>query len=75
VTSLDARGGFFDCLFLQNPSNHVTSAIETPTSPAVGFQNVGAVSNIGHGVIDHLVNTSGPATPSKTSPVYLAAYP
>jgi hypothetical protein len=75
VTSLDARGGFFDCLFLQNPSNHVTSAIETPTSPAVAFQNVGAVSNIGHGVIDHLVNTSGSATPSKTSPVYLAAYP
>jgi hypothetical protein len=75
VATHEAWGGFVASLFRDAPSIHVTSAVEAPTAPGVRFHDVGTISILNLGVIDHIVNGAGPATNAFTAPVFLTSYP
>jgi hypothetical protein len=50
-------------------------AFETPTSSGIHFHDILTVSLGGVGVIQHVINSTGGATPSNTTPVNVTSYP
>ena len=50
-------------------------AFEAPTGSGIHFHDLLTVSLGGVGVIEHIINTTGGATPSNTTPVDVTTYP
>lgn len=63
------------CFFNVDPTIHATRAFEVPDRPGVKLHDILTVSLGGVGVIDHVVNNTGAATPSNSNPVNLVSYP
>jgi F5/8 type C domain len=75
VTTHQAYGMGSYCFFNVNNSVVADHAFETPTPSGVHFHDILTVSLGGVGVIEHVINSSGGATPSNTTPVDLVSYP
>ena len=64
------------CFFNVDPTIHAAHAFEVPDTPGVTLHDLLTVSLNGEGVIDHIVNNTGPATPVPgTTPADLVSYP
>jgi len=50
-------------------------AFETPTGSGIHFHDILTVSLGGVGVIEHVINQTGGATPSNTTPVDITTFP
>ena len=50
-------------------------AFETPTGSGIHFHDILTVSLGGVGVIEHVINETGGATPSNTTPVDITTFP
>ncbi len=75
VTSHQAYGMGSYCYFNVNPAVVADHAFEAPNTPGVQFHDLLTVSLGGVGVIEHVINETGGATPSNTTPVYVTSYP
>jgi len=75
VTSHQAYGLGSYCFFNVNPAVVADRAFEAPNTPGVQFHDILTVSLGGVGVINHVINTTGGATPSNTTPVDVTSYP
>ena len=75
VTTHQAYGLGSYCYFNVNKSVVADHAFETPTGSGIGFHDILTVSLGGVGVIEHVVNETGGATPSNTTPVDVVSYP
>ena len=56
------------CYFNVNPAVVADHAFEVPNAPGVQFHDLLTVSLGGVGVIEHVINDTGGATPSNTTP-------
>jgi hypothetical protein len=63
------------CFFNVNPSIHSFDAFEVPVTPGVKLHDILDLSITNAGTIDHVVNGTGPATPTNTSPNNIVSYP
>jgi hypothetical protein len=63
------------CYFNVNPAVVADRAFEAPTGSGIHFHDVLTVSLGGVGVIENVINTTGGATPSNTTPVDVTTYP
>ena len=63
------------CYFNVNPAVVADHAFEAPDTPGVQFHDILTVSLGGVGVIEHVINETGGATPSNTTPVDITSYP
>ncbi|WP_414639706.1 discoidin domain-containing protein [Actinocrinis sp.] len=75
VTSHQAYGMGSYCYFNVNNSVVNDHAFEAPTTSGVQFHDLLTVSLGGVGVIEHVINGTGGATPSNTTPVNVTNYP
>ncbi|HXP56870.1 MAG TPA: hypothetical protein VN847_18015, partial [Streptosporangiaceae bacterium] len=75
VTSHQAYGLGSYCYFNVNPAVVADHAFEAPDTPGVQFHDLLTVSLGGVGVINHVINETGGATPSNTTPVDVTSYP
>ncbi len=75
VTSHEGWGLGSYCFFNVDPTIHASHAFEVPVTPGVKLHDILDLSITGHGVIDHVVNDFGPATPPDTTPVDIVSYP
>jgi hypothetical protein len=75
VTSHQAYGLGSYCYFNVNPAVIADHAFEAPDTPGVQFHDLLTVSLGGVGVIEHVINETGGATPSNTTPVDVTSYP
>ncbi|WP_410671247.1 RICIN domain-containing protein [Amycolatopsis sp. cmx-4-68] len=75
VTSHEAWGLGSYCYFSTNPSVASAHAFEAPNTPGVRFHDMVTVSLNYQGTITHVINNTGPATPSGTKAVNLVSYP
>ena len=75
VTTHQAYGLGSYCYFNVNKSVVADHAFETPTGSGIGFHDILTVSLGGVGVIEYVVNETGGATPSNTTPVDVVSYP
>ncbi|MDQ7809440.1 RICIN domain-containing protein [Amycolatopsis sp. A133] len=75
VTSHEAWGLGSYCYFSTNPSVASAHAYEAPNTPGVRFHDMVTVSLNYQGTITHVINNTGPATPSGTKAVNLVSYP
>ncbi len=75
VTTHQAYGMGSYCYFNVNPSVVADHAFEAPNTPGVQFHDLLTVSLGGVGVIEHVINSTGGATPSNTTPVNVTSYP
>ncbi len=75
VTSHEAWGLGSYCYFSTNPSVASAHAYEAPNTPGVRFHDMVTVSLNYQGTITHVINSTGPATPSGTKAVNLVSYP
>jgi hypothetical protein len=75
VTSHQAYGLGSYCYFNVNPAVVADRAFEAPNTPGVQFHDLLTVSLGGVGVIEHVINSTGGATPSNTTPVNVTSYP
>jgi hypothetical protein len=75
VTSHQAYGMGSYCYFNVNSSVVNDHAFEAPTTAGVQFHDLLTVSLGGVGVIEHVINSTGGATPSNTTPVNVTNYP
>ncbi|NBH01699.1 coagulation factor 5/8 type domain-containing protein [Amycolatopsis sp. SID8362] len=75
VTSHEAWGLGSYCYFSSNPSVASAHAYEAPNTAGVRFHDMVTVSLNYQGTITHVINTTGPATPSGTKAVNLVSYP
>ncbi|MBV9452330.1 MAG: discoidin domain-containing protein [Streptosporangiaceae bacterium] len=75
VTSHQAYGMGSYCYFNVNNSVVADHAFESPTGSGIHFHDLLTVSLGGVGVIEHVVNSTGGATPSNTTPVDITSYP
>src|SRR5690349_19858169 len=75
VISHTAYGLGSYCYFNVNPSVVADHAFETPTGSGIHLHDLLTVSLGGVGVIEHVVNSTGGATPSNTTPVDVTSYP
>jgi hypothetical protein len=75
VTSHEAWGLGSYCYFSTNPSVASAHAYESPNTPGVRFHDMVTVSLNYQGTITHVINNTGPATPSGTKAVNLVSYP
>jgi len=75
VTSHQAFGLGSYCFFNVNPAVVADHAFEAPTTSGVQFHDILTVSLGGTGVIEHVINETGGATPSNTTPVDITSYP
>jgi hypothetical protein len=75
VTSHQAYGLGSYCYFNVNPAVVADHAFEAPDTPGVQFHDILTVSLGGVGVINHVINETGGATPSNTTPVDVTSYP
>jgi len=75
VTSHQAYGMGSYCYFNVNPAVVADHAFEAPDTSGVQFHDLLTVSLGGVGVIEHVINEVGGATPSNTTPVDVTSYP
>jgi len=75
VTSHTGFGLGMYCFFNVNKSVVADRAVETPTGSGIHFHDTLTVSLGGVGVIEHVINTTGGATPSNTTPVDVTTFP
>ncbi|MBV9795374.1 MAG: discoidin domain-containing protein [Actinobacteria bacterium] len=75
VTSHQAYGLGSYCYFNVNPAVVADHAFEAPDTSGVQFHDILTVSLGGVGVIEHVINETGGATPSNTTPVDVTSYP
>ncbi|MEZ0109638.1 hypothetical protein ABH920_003652 [Catenulispora sp. EB89] len=75
VTSHQAYGMGSYCYFNVNPAVVNDHAFEAPNTPGVQFHDLLTVSLGGVGVIQHVINGTGAATPSNTTPSDVTSYP
>ena len=75
VTSHTAYGMGSYCYFNVNPAVVNDHAFETPTGSGIHFNDIFTISLGGVGVIEHVINSTGGATPSNTTPVNITSYP
>ncbi|HEY2278172.1 MAG TPA: discoidin domain-containing protein [Streptosporangiaceae bacterium] len=75
VTSHQAYGMGSYCYFNVNPAVVADHAFEAPNASGVQFHDLLTVSLGGVGVIEHVINETGGATPSNTTPVNVTSYP
>jgi hypothetical protein len=75
VTTHQAYGLGSYCYFNVNPAVVADHAFEAPNTPGVQFHDILTVSLGGVGVINHVINSTGGATPSNTTPVDVTSYP
>jgi F5/8 type C domain/Putative Ig domain len=75
VTSHMGFGLGVYCFFHVNNSVVADHAVETPTGSGIHFHDTLTVSLGGVGVIEHVVNETGGATPSNTTPVDITSFP
>ncbi len=75
VTSHQAYGMGSYCYFNVNPAVVADHAFEAPNASGVQFHDLLTVSLGGVGVIEHVINSTGGATPSNTTPVDVTSYP
>jgi len=75
VTTHQAYGLGSYCYFNVNPAVVADHAFEAPDTPGVQFHDILTVSLGGVGVIEHVINETGAATPSNTTPSYVTSYP
>jgi F5/8 type C domain-containing protein/putative Ig domain-containing protein len=75
VTSHTAYGLGVYCFFNVNPAVVADRAVETPTGSGIHFHDALTVSLGGVGVINHVINATGGATPSNTTPVDVTSFP
>jgi len=75
VTSHTAYGLGSYCFFNVNRSVVADRAFETPTGSGIHFHDILTVSLGGVGVIEHVINQTGGATPSNTTPVDITTFP
>jgi len=75
VTSHTAYGLGSYCFFNVNKSVVADHAFETPTGSGIHFHDILTVSLGGVGVIEHVINETGGATPSNTTPVDITTFP
>ena len=58
-----------------NPAVVADHAFEAPSGSGIHFHDLLTVSLGGVGVIEHVINSTGGATPSNTTPVNITSYP
>jgi hypothetical protein len=75
VTTHQAYGLGSYCYFNVNPAVVADHAFEAPNTSGVQFHDILTVSLGGVGVINHVINSTGGATPSNTTPVNVTSYP
>ena len=75
VTSHTAYGLGSYCYFNVNPAVVADHAFEAPSGSGIHFHDLLTVSLGGVGVIEHVINSTGGATPSNTTPVDVTSYP
>ena len=75
VTSHTAYGMGSYCYFNVNPAVVNDHAFETPTGSGIHFNDIFTISLGGVGVIEHVINSTGGATPSNTTPVNIVSFP
>jgi len=75
VTTHTAYGLGSYCYFNVDPSLIADHAFETPTGSGIHFHDILTVSLGGVGVIEHVINETGGATPSNTTPVDITTFP
>jgi F5/8 type C domain len=75
VTTHQGYGMGSYCYFNVNKSVVADHAFETPTGSGIHFHDILTVSLGGVGVIEHVINETGGATPSNTTPVDLVSFP
>jgi hypothetical protein len=75
VTTHQAYGMGSYCYFNVNPAVVNDHAFEAPNTSGVQFHDLLTVSLGGVGVINHVINSTGGATPSNTTPVNVTSYP
>ena len=63
------------CFFNVNPTIHAAHAFEVPVTAGLQLHDLLTISLNYAGIIDHVVNDTGAATPPNTIPVYLVSYP
>ena len=75
VTSHQAYGMGSYCYFNVNPAVVNDHAFEAPNTPGVQFHDLLTVSLGNVGVISHVINNTGAATPTNTTPSTVTTYP
>ena len=75
VTTFEAWGLGSYCYFNVNPAVVGARSFEAPNVAGVKWHNLSTVSLGGVGVITNVINTTGGATPSNTTPSTVASYP
>ncbi len=75
VTSFGGWGLGSYCFFNVNPAVTAASAFSSPTTAGVAWHDLLTVSLGGTGTITHVINTTGAATPSNTTPSDVVSYP
>ena len=75
VTTHEAWGLGSYCFFNANPSVNAYHAFEVPNTSGVRFHDLLTVSLNYQGTITHVINDTGAATPSGTTPSNVVNYP
>ncbi len=75
VTSHQAYGLGSYCYFNVNPAVVADHAFEAPNTPGVQFHDILTVSLGNVGAIEHVINSTGAATPTNTTPSTVTSYP
>jgi hypothetical protein len=75
VTSFGGWGLGSYCYFNVNPAVSSANAFSSPSTAGVAWHDLLTVSLGGVGTITHVINTTGAATPSNTTPSNVVSYP
>jgi hypothetical protein len=75
VTSFGGWGLGSYCFFNVNPAVSSANAFSSPNTAGVAWHDLLTVSLGGVGTITHVINTTGAATPSNTTPSDVVSYP
>jgi hypothetical protein len=75
VTTHQAYGLGSYCYFNVNPAVVADHAFEAPDTPGVQFHDLLTVSLGNVGAIEHVINSTGAATPTNTTPSTVTSYP
>ena len=75
VTSFGGWGLGSYCYFNVNPAVSSANAFSSPNTAGVAWHDLLTVSLGGVGTITHVINTTGAATPSNTTPSDVVSYP
>jgi hypothetical protein len=75
VTAFEAWGLGSYCFFNVNPAVNSANAFSSPNTAGVAWHDLLTVSLGGVGTITHVINTTGAATPSNTTPSDVVSYP